>query len=56
MDGGVRFQSDYQVWFYAGKGRVVFNGFDGRVIFSQADVRQPKSPTRPPYTGLHTLE
>jgi hypothetical protein len=45
MDGGVAFRMDFQVWYYAGKGRVVFNSFDGHVVLSEADPHQPRDPT-----------
>ena len=55
-EGGVRFEPSYQVWFYAGKGRVIFEGFSGRVFQSQADPRQPKHAIQPPYDSLYQVD
>ena len=35
-DGGVRYEQEFRVWFYVGKGRVVFDG-TGHVVQSEAD-------------------
>lgn len=50
---GIKYEEDWQVWYYAGKGRVMFDGFDGRVVMTQADPNQPKHPIDQPYDGLY---
>jgi hypothetical protein len=50
--GGVRFESNFQVWYYGGKGRVIFDGFNGRVFQSQADPTQPRHAIEQPFNGL----
>ena len=50
---GISYEEDWQVWYYAGKGRVIFDGFDGRVVMTQADPEQPKHAVDQPYHGLY---
>ncbi|HYF01163.1 MAG TPA: hypothetical protein VEJ18_19725 [Planctomycetota bacterium] len=50
---GISYQEDWQVWYYAGKGRVIFDRFDGRVVMSQADPEQPKHAVGQPHDGLY---
>lgn len=45
VDGGVAYRMDFQVWYYGGKGRVVFNASNGHVVLSEADPSQPKGPS-----------
>jgi hypothetical protein len=42
-DGGVRYEEDFQVWFYQGKGRVIFDG-SGHVFMSEAVSSPSVSP------------
>jgi hypothetical protein len=46
-DGGVRFEEDFRVWFYEGKGRVVFDG-SGHVFVSEAQPSQAVRDVSPP--------
>jgi hypothetical protein len=46
-DGGVRFEEDFRVWFYVGKGRVVFDG-SGHVFVSEANPGPTVSDVSPP--------
>jgi hypothetical protein len=54
-DGGVRYEQDFQVWFYAGKGRIVFDG-SGHVVLTEADPHQPGYAVSQPYSGLYPAE
>jgi hypothetical protein len=54
-DGGVRYEQDFQVWFYVGKGRVVFDG-TGHVVQSEADGRQPADVVPQSSNGLYRAD
>jgi hypothetical protein len=54
-DGGIRYESDFQVWFYAGKGRVVLDG-SGHVVQSEADPRQPGRSVSQPDNDLYRTD
>jgi hypothetical protein len=50
-DGGIRFEEDFQVWYYAGKGRVILDG-SGHVVLTQADPGQTAGAVRHPVNRL----
>jgi hypothetical protein len=49
---GAYFDEETQVWFYKGKGRVIFSTFHGRVLETQADPTQPRHPVSAISHGL----